>query len=61
MEFSEVQKGINFDAPPLGAPTVLPNSQNPKIYSLDDRSSKPKTILGEVKAREHEIVRQGID
>ena len=61
MEFSKLQKEVNSTISPLGAFIMHPNGQISKTYSQDERSTEPRTILGEVKAREHEIVRQGID
>ena len=61
MEFSELQREVNSSISPLGTTIMGPNGQIPKTYSQDERSTEPRTILGEVKAREREIVRKGID
>ena len=61
MEFSELQKEVNSTISPLGAYIMHSNGQISKTYSRDERSTESRTILGEVKVREHEIVRKGID
>ena len=52
MEFSEFQKKANSSILPQGAAIMRPNSQTPRSYPCDERSTESRTILEEVKARE---------
>ena len=60
IEFSKLQEKVNFSISPQGVSLIRPNSETPRSYLHEGRSTEPRTTLREVKARGEKIVRKGI-
>ena len=56
-----MQEKVNSSVSPQGVSFIGPNSETTRSYLNEERSNEPRTTLREVKAREREIVRKGID